>query len=82
MHGSYKGFAWYRRERCDAVASGARVHKADVTTKGSERDKISHRRKTDIPVTAIGAPGEITPLTQNPVEPAETGSVYLLDRDS
>lgn len=56
----------------------------DVTTKDSERDKISCRLKTDVPVTAVGAAGAITPFPQNPraeAKPAETSFVYLLDKD-
>lgn len=56
----------------------------DVTSKDSERDKIVCRLKTDAPVIAVGAAGEITPFPQNPrgeAKPAETSFVYLLDKD-
>lgn len=57
----------------------------DVTAKDCERDKISCGLKTDAPVIAVGAAGAITPLPQNPraeVKPAETSSVYFLDKDT
>lgn len=64
---------------------GTRARVADTTTGESEWDEISRRLKTDAPVTAIGAAGAITHLPQNPraaAKPAETGFIYLLDRDT